>query len=184
MHRLRSNISVQRTAMSMITALLATAAVFLLISASAVAGGGLSTSPEKSGKPGKAKLLPNGKAIPPDNSPKRVVKAIKAANEIRKTKYVWGGGHGSFNDNGYDCSGAVSYMLHGARMLNTPMTSGSLAHWGKKKKGKWITVYANSGHTYAVVAGLRWDTSGGPGPRWHKSMRSRSGYKVRHYKRY
>ena len=97
MHRLRSNISVQRTAMSMITAFLVTAAVFLLISASAVAGGGLSTSPEKSGKPGKAKLLPNGKAIPPDNAPKRIVKAIKAANEIRKTKYVWGGGHGSFD---------------------------------------------------------------------------------------
>ena len=75
-------------------------------------------------------------------------------------------------------------MLHGARMLKTPMTSGSLASWGKKKKGKWITVYANSGHTYAMVAGLRWDTSGGPGPRWHKSKRSRAGYKVRHYKGY
>ena len=62
-------------------------------------------------------------------------------------------------------------MLHGARMLKTPMTSGSLASWGKKSKGDWITVYANSGHTYAVVAGLRWDTSGGPGPRWHKDMR-------------
>ena len=129
-------------------------------------------------------MLPNGKAIPPDNAPRRVVKAIKAANEIRKTKYVWGGGHGSFESKGYDCSGAVSYMLHGARMLKTPMTSGSLAHWGKKKKGKWITVYANSGHTYAMVAGLRWDTSGGPGPRWHKSKRSRAGYKVRHYKGY
>jgi hypothetical protein len=69
-------------------------------------------------------------------------------------------------------------------MLKQPMTSGSLASWGKKKKGKWITVYANSGHTWAVVAGLRWDTSGGPGPRWHKGMASRTGYAVRHYKGY
>ena len=69
-------------------------------------------------------------------------------------------------------------------MLKTPLTSGALESWGKKRKGDWITVYANSGHTYAVVAGLRWDTSGGPGPRWHKDMRSKSGYKVRHYKGY
>ena len=182
MHRLITQNTVQRTAMTMAAALAATVAVLLLVSSPAVAGGGLSTGTKTSGKPGKAKLLPSGKAIPPDNAPRRVVKAIKAANKIRKTKYVWGGGHGSFNDKGYDCSGAVSYMLHGARMLKQPMTSGSLASWGKKKKGDWITVYANSGHTYAVVAGLRWDTSGGPGPRWHKGMRSRSGYAVRHYK--
>jgi cell wall-associated NlpC family hydrolase len=184
MDRLISKNSVHRTALTLAAALAATVAVLLLVSASAIAGGGLSTGTKTSGKPGKAKLQANGKALPPDNAPRRVVRAIKAANHIRKTKYVWGGGHGSFNDNGYDCSGAVSYMLHGARMLKTPMTSGSLAHWGKKKRGKWITVYANSGHTYAVVAGLRWDTSGGPGPRWHKDMRSRSGYKVRHYKGY
>ena len=73
-------------------------------------------------------------------------------------------------------------MLHGGRMLKMPMTSGSLAHWGRKGKGKWISVYANSGHVYAMVAGLRWDTSGGPGPRWHKSKRSRAGFKVRHYR--
>jgi len=185
MHRLRSNRTVQRTATSVITAFLVTAVVFLLISASAVArSGGLSVDNPKSGKPGKAKLLKSGKAVPPENAPKRVVRAIKAANRIRKTKYVWGGGHGSFKDKGYDCSGAVSFMLHGGRMLKTPMTSGSLARWGKKKRGKWISVYANSGHTYAVVAGLRWDTSGGPGPRWHKDMRSRRGYAVRHYKGY
>ena len=69
-------------------------------------------------------------------------------------------------------------MLHGAGMLKAPLDSGSLEHWGKKKKGKWITVYANSGHTYAMVAGLRWDTSGGPGPRWHKDKASRAGFKV------
>jgi cell wall-associated NlpC family hydrolase len=172
----------RRITLTLTTALLLTAAVFLLTSASAVAGGGLSTNPNAtSGKPGKAKLV-RGKALPPPNAPPRVVKAIKAANRIRKTKYVWGGGHGSFESRGYDCSGAVSYMLHGARMLKTPMTSGSLARWGKKRKGDWITVYANGGHTYAVVAGLRWDTSGGPGPRWHKDMRSRRGFAVRHFR--
>lgn len=175
----------RRIALSVAAALAVTAAASLLfLSASAVAGGGLGTGPKTTGKPGKAKLLKSGRAIPPENAPRRVVKAIRAANKIRKTKYQWGGGHGSFNSKGYDCSGAVSYMLHGARMLKTPLTSGSLASWGRKKRGKWITVYANSGHTYAVVAGLRWDTSGGPGPRWHKDMRSRRGYAVRHYKRF
>jgi cell wall-associated NlpC family hydrolase len=177
-----TNASMRRTAVTLAAALLATLAVALLIATSAVAGGGLSVSSPKSGKPGKAKLLKNGKAVPPDNAPRRVVRAIKAANEIRKTRYEWGGGHGDFKDNGYDCSGAVSYMLHGGRMLKTPMTSGSLAGWGKKGKGDWISVYANSGHVYAVVAGLRWDTSGGPGPRWHKDKRSRRGFKVRHYR--
>ena len=126
--------------------------------------------------------LKNGKAIAPASAPARVKRAIRAANEIRKTKYVWGGGHGSFNDKGYDCSGAVSYMLHGARMLKAPTTSGGLMGWGSKRAGKWITVYANSGHTYAVVAGLRWDTSGSPGPRWHRGGRSSAGFAVRHYR--
>ena len=170
--------------MSMIAAVVVTAAVLLLPTASALAGGGIGTSVAPTGKAGKAKLRPNGKAIPPAGAPKRVVRAIKAANHIRRTKYVWGGGHGSFESRGYDCSGAVSYMLHGAGMLKAPLDSGSLEHWGKKKKGKWITVYANSGHTYAMVAGLRWDTSGGPGPRWHKDKASRAGFKVRHYKGY
>ena len=186
MHKL-THPTVQRTAMSLIAAVAATAAILLLMSvgsASAVASGGIGTSGPTSGKAGKARILDNGKAVPPEGAPKRVVRAIKAANHIRKTKYVWGGGHGSFESKGYDCSGAVSYMLHGAGMLKTPMTSGSLEKWGKKRKGDWITVYANSGHTWAVVAGLRWDTSGGPGPRWHKDMASKSGYKVRHFKGY
>lgn len=174
--------TVQRTTLALAAATIATLAALMLISASANASGGLSVSNPKSGKPGKAKLLKSGRAVPPENAPRRVVKAIRAANKIRKTRYEWGGGHGDFKDNGYDCSGAVSYMLHGGRMLGRPLTSGSLAHWGRKGKGKWISVYANSGHVYAMVAGLRWDTSGGPGPRWHKSKRSRGGFKVRHYK--
>jgi cell wall-associated NlpC family hydrolase len=183
MHRFKSNPTVERTALSMIAVVVAMAAILLLLAASASASGGIGTSAAPAGKAGKAKLR-HGKAIPPAGAPKRVVRAIKAANRIRKTKYVWGGGHGSFESRGYDCSGAVSYMLHGAGMLRSPLDSGSLAHWGKKRKGKWITVYANSGHTYAVVAGLRWDTSGGPGPRWHRGNRSSAGFKVRHYKGY
>jgi len=177
-----TNAPMRRLAATSAAVVLATLAALLMIAAPASAGGGLSVTSPKSGKSGKAKLLKSGRAIPPDNAPRRVVRAIKAANEIRKTRYEWGGGHGDFKDNGYDCSGAVSYMLHGGRMLNTPLTSGSLAGWGKKGKGEWISVYANAGHTYAMVAGLRWDTSGGPGPRWHKSKRGRAGYEVRHYK--
>ncbi len=135
-----------------------------------------------SGKPGKAKLLRSGDALPPPNAPKRVIRAIRAANKINDTKYQWGGGHGSFKSRGYDCSGAVSFMLRGAKMLRSPLASGPLMKWGVRGKGKWITIYSNSGHVYAEVAGLRWDTSGGPGPRWHKDKRSPRGFKVRHFK--
>ncbi len=170
-----------------VTVFLVVAAVVALLltfsAAPAGAAGGIAAD-GTSGKPGKAKLKKNGIAVPPDNAPRRVVKAIKAANEIHRKPYVWGGGHGSFKDNGYDCSGAVSYMLRGARMLKTPMDSGTLARsWGRRGKGKWITVYAHSGHTYAVVAGLRWDTSmtPGDGPGWSKEMRSSRGFAKRHF---
>ena len=170
--------------MSMIAAVVVTAAILLLPAASALAGGGVGTPTAADGQGRQGEAPSTARRSRPTGAPKRVVRAIKAANHIRKTKYVWGGGHGSFESRGYDCSGAVSYMLHGAGMLKAPLDSGSLEHWGKKKKGKWITVYANSGHTYAMVAGLRWDTSGGPGPRWHKDKASRAGFKVRHYKGY
>ena len=127
--------------------------------------------------------LKDGKAVPPCSAPRRVVKVIRAANEIAKGKgYCYGGGHGSFNDNCYDCSGAVSYALHGGDFVSSPMPSGSYQSWGKRGKGKWITVYANSGHVYAVFAGLRWDTSmtAGEGPGWSREMRSSSGFSVRH----
>ncbi len=136
---------------------------------------------------GKAKLS-HGEAIAPADAPPRVVRAIEFANRIRKKPYKWGGGHKSWKvDKGYDCSGAVSYALHGAKMIDSPIPSGDLAKWGKKGKGNWITVYANGGHAYAVIAGLRWDTSGdahGTGPRWHKDIRSGGGYKKRHFKNY
>lgn len=134
----------------------------------------------------KAKLKPNGKAIPPRSAPGRVKRAIRFANRIRKKPYKWGGGHRRWRDKGYDCSGAVSYALHGARMLSAPLASGGLMSWGRRGKGKWITVFANSGHTYAMIAGLRWDTSGtgGKGPRWHKDKRSAAGFKKRHFRRF
>ncbi|MEA2346917.1 MAG: hypothetical protein QOG62_704 [Thermoleophilaceae bacterium] len=137
------------------------------------------------GKPGKAKLK-HGDAVAPDNAPKEVVKAIKAANKINKMPYKFGGGHGKKNDKGYDCSGAVSYALAGGKLLKGPEDSSGLAKWGKKGQGDWITVYANSGHAYVVIAGLRFDTSSGgdgtneDGPRWHTEKAPTKGYEARH----
>jgi hypothetical protein len=148
-----------------------------------VGSGGASGS--STGKPGKARLR-DGKAIPPSNAPKRIRDAIAAGNRIRHKPYRWGGGHGAWEDRGYDCSGTVSYILHAANMLKSPRDSGQLRKWGRKGKGRWITVMANGGHTYIVVAGLRMDTSGtgGKGPRWHNRdvyTRSNGPFSVRHY---
>jgi cell wall-associated NlpC family hydrolase len=134
-----------------------------------------STTPEPvptTAPPGKA-ILVNGRAIPPADAPPAVKRVIAAANKIRTKPYIYGGGHARWWDAGYDCSGAVSFALRGAGLIDTPMPSGSLAGWGSAGKGRWITVYANGGHAYAIIAGLRWDTAGttnGTGPRWHKSL--------------
>ena len=108
---------------------------------------------------------------------------IAAANRIRNKPYRYGGGHGSFRDSGYDCSGAVSYALHGGRLLKTPLDSSGLARYGSRGKGKWINIYGAPSHAYMVVAGLRFDTSmtRGDGPGWSRSMRSTSeSYRIRH----
>jgi cell wall-associated NlpC family hydrolase len=118
---------------------------------------------------GKSALV-GSRAIAPLNAPAMVKRVIAAANKIRTTPYVWGGGHGSWISSGYDCSGAVSFALHGGKMLTTPETSGSLETFGEAGPGKWITIYANASHAYMVVAGLRFDTAGDvseSGPRWH-----------------
>jgi cell wall-associated NlpC family hydrolase len=132
----------------------------------------------------KATIAPDGHtAIAPDSAPQEVKDAIAAANKITRKPYKWGGGHGKWEDSGYDCSGSVSYALHGGDLLSAPRDSTGLESWGSAGKGSWITVYANSGHAYAVIAGLRFDTSGdssGTGPRWHKDQRSPSGYVARH----
>jgi len=146
-------------------------------------------APAPVGRPGRAKLRKNGTAVAPADAPAEVQAAIAAGNSIRHLPYRWGGGHRSFYDSGYDCSGAVSHLLHAAGMLSSPLTSGGLASsWGTSGKGRWITVYANAGHTYMVVAGLRFDTSSagdrmrqGKGPRWRKSKRKPRGYAIKYY---
>jgi hypothetical protein len=128
--------------------------------------------------------MPSGKAVAPANAPQAVINAIAAGNAIRKKPYIYGGGHRSFSAKGYDCSGAVSYVLNGAGLLDSPMPSGPMMKWGTPGKGKWITVFANPGHAYMKVAGLRFDTSsmgsGGNGPRWRATKRSPRGFSVRH----
>jgi hypothetical protein len=132
----------------------------------------------------KAKLLTTGELIPPKSAPSRVVAVIEAANKIRTKPYIWGGGHGRWWDKGYDCSGSVSYALHGGKFLESPLPSGSLEGWEEEGEGRWITVYANAGHAYAVIAGVRLDTSGDEGgetgPRWHTELRDNLGYVARH----
>jgi hypothetical protein len=124
-----------------------------------------------------------GVAAPPETAPPAVKAAIAAANLIRTRPYIWGGGHARFVSPGYDCSGAVSFALHGAGLITTPMDSGEMMNWGVPGKGRWITIYANAGHAFAVIDGLRWDTAGdesGTGPRWHPEMSSIAGFVARH----
>jgi len=133
--------------------------------------------------PGASAIVVRGRAIPPSSAPAAVKQVIAAANRIRTKPYIWGGGHGRWWDAGYDCSGAVSYALHGGALLSSPLPSGPMERWGEAGAGRWITVYANAGHAYAVIAGLRWDTSGntsGTGPRWHTDMADSSGFVARH----
>lgn len=113
-----------------------------------------------------------------------VRQVIAAANRIDRRPYVWGGGHASFISKGYDCSGAVSYALHGAGLLETTMVSGQLAAWGQAGAGRWITIYANPEHVYMVVAGLRFDTRGDVpgvgGPRWKMAKSDPRRFTARH----
>ena len=128
-------------------------------------------------------LLLNGTALAPPSAPDPIKQIISAANQIVGQPYVWGGGHGSFQSKGYDCSGAVSYALAGAGLLQQPMTSGAFMSYGIPGPGRWLTIYANGGHVYAVVAGLRWDTVGdarGSGPRWHPFDAYPQGFAARH----
>jgi hypothetical protein len=144
------------------------------------------TAPSAPG--GTAQLQPGGTALAPSNAPRPVRKAIAAANKIHTRPYIWGGGHRSFKSRGYDCSGAVSYVLHAAGLLPSPLASGPLMRWGSPGIGSWITVYANSGHAWMTIAGLRFDTSAvgeslnqGSGPRWRTTMRAGTGYAARFY---
>src|SRR6185437_762971 len=128
-----------------------------------------------------AGFISESEASAPEGAPEQVRGAIAAANAIAMTPYIWGGGHGSFESSGYDCSGAVSYALHGGGLLESPLDSTGLETWGEAGPGKWITVYANAEHAWIVVGGLAFDTVGGPGPRWHSSwVDSPEGFIARH----
>jgi cell wall-associated NlpC family hydrolase len=139
-------------------------------------------SPRKVVPGGKGVVTPDGFAIAPAWAPQAVKNVIAAGNLIAKTPYKWGGGHGSWTDTGYDCSGSVSFALHGGDLLDSPLVSGAFASWGSKGPGRWITIYANGGHVYMVVAGMRFDTSARSrtGSRWTTEMRSASGFAVTH----
>jgi len=134
--------------------------------------------------PGALATMRGARALAPAAAPLAVKRVIAAANRIRTTPYIWGGGHLSWVAKGYDCSGSVSYALHGAKLLETPLVSGSFMTWGEPGPGKWITIYANKAHVYMVVAGLRFDTGGDlpgeTGPRWHAEPPYPKGFVVRH----
>ncbi len=124
----------------------------------------------------------DGLATAPASAPPVVQAVIAAGNKIAKMPYIYGGGHGKWEDDGYDCSGSVSYALHGAGLLETSMASGGFMKWGDPGPGQWITIYANPGHMYMTVAGLRFDTSGarGAGTRWQKDPRPTQKYVISH----
>jgi cell wall-associated NlpC family hydrolase len=132
---------------------------------------------------GRATVSADGRtAAAPADAPPQIQKAVAAANRITTKPYRYGGGHGRFRDSGYDCSGAVSYVLHGSGLLRRSRDSTGLMSWRRRGRGRWITVYSNPGHAYMVIAGLRFDTSGRgeQGPRWRPEPRSPRRYVARH----
>ncbi len=158
-------------------------------SASSPRGGGAEAGVETKGQTlqftdgPKAVLSDDGKtALAPASAPQAVKDAIEAANRLVDKPYIYGGGHARVEDKGYDCSGTISYALIHADLLKAPLASGGFYDYGKAGKGEWITIYTNDGHMYAIIAGLRLDTSGPgeKGPRWRPQSRSSSGFTVRH----
>src|SRR3954468_22916224 len=132
-----------------------------------------------------ATLLPGGRAMAPASAPPAVKAMIEAANRIRHRPYVWGGGHRAWGSRGYDCSGSVSYVMHAAGLLESPLDSNGFMRWGGGGAGSWVRIYANKEHVFAVIAGLRWDTSyitdgDRTGPGWSEEMRPTNGFRLRH----
>lgn len=170
--------------------ILACSVVSLLVVAApaAKAGTGGTAAPTSlPAAPGTAAKLPaGGLARSPHGAPAPVRGAIRAGNWLQTFPYRYGGGHEDFLDDAYDCSGAVSFALHGAALADAPMDSTELMAWGEPGPGAWITVYANPDHAYAVIAGLRLDTSaaadpgGDSGPRWRPALRDPSDFVARH----
>jgi hypothetical protein len=135
---------------------------------------------------GKVAHLRFGRAAAPKNAPLPVKRAIWAGNQLRHKRYRYGGGHKSFEDHAYDCSGTISYVLGAAGLITTPMSSTEFRSYGERGTGKWITIYARDGHTFAVIAGLRLDTTpydrytGKWAPRWQTVYRPPNGFDARH----
>jgi hypothetical protein len=132
-----------------------------------------------------AKLLPGGRAVAPPSAPASVKAMIEAANRIHHRPYHWGGGHRQWNARGYDCSGSISYVMHAAGLLESPLDSTGFMRWGGGGAGSWVRIYANRDHVFAVIAGLRWDTSYSDdgdrsGPGWSETMRPTGGFRLRH----
>jgi hypothetical protein len=132
-----------------------------------------------------ARLLPSGRAVAPPSAPPAVRAMIAAANRIRHRPYLWGGGHRSWNSRGYDCSGSVSYVMHAAGLLDWPLDSTGFMRWGRGGGGSWVRIYANREHVFAIIAGLRWDTSYSDdgdrsGPGWSEYLRPTHGFRLRH----
>jgi hypothetical protein len=135
----------------------------------------------------RARLTPGGRALAPSSAPPAVRAMIEAGNRIRHRPYRWAGGHQSWRSQGYDCSGSVSYVLHAAGLLDWPLDSTGFMRWGGGGPGAWVRIYANREHVFAVIAGLRWDTSmttdgDRSGPGWSEEMRSTRGFRLRHPK--
>ena len=148
----------------------------------------MTPAPPAMSTPGAAPVVPGDVALTGTiarasaSTPAAVQAAVRAGNRLRHKPYRYGGGHKSFRDTGYDCSGAVSYVLHGAGLLNYTLDSTEFEKWGEAGPGSWITVYANADHAFVVVGGLRLDTSGTgeSGPRWRPLPRSTDGFVARH----
>jgi cell wall-associated NlpC family hydrolase len=136
--------------------------------------------------PGSRARWIGGIAAAPMNAPAAVQQIIWAGDQIIGLPYIFGGGHQSFTSAGYDCSGTVSFALHGARLLSTPMDSSEFERWGSHGAGRWVTIFSNPGHAYMTVAGLRLDTSSADdpsnlqGPRWRPLRTGNEGFVVRH----
>ena len=163
--------------------LISCAAFFLFTAGIGLAGSFPSSGPTV---PGNEARLRGGLALAPANAPVSVKRAIWAANELRTKPYRYGGGHRSFHDSGYDCSATVSYALAGAGLVSAPLSSKELRAYGSRGQGKWITVYARNGHAFAVIAGLRLDTTSPHNPsrrwapRWQPTPRMPFGFEARH----
>jgi hypothetical protein len=129
-----------------------------------------------------AYLTADGIAVAPDSAPDAVKAIIEAGNAIATKPYKYGGGHGRWNDTGYDCSGSLSYVLHAAGLLDRALDSTDFMSWGERGRGTWVTIRTNPSHAYMIVAGLRFDTSARrqTGSRWTEEMRSARGYRGRH----